>query len=56
MRDLSKFERGRELHKSNIHDRAVILKNFITESITQMRRIWRHDHKTWDLRQLETRA
>jgi transposase len=37
----------RELHKSNIHDRAAIVKPQITESNVQMRKQWYHDHKTW---------
>jgi transposase len=37
----------RELHKSNIYGRAAIAKPLITVSNAQIRRRWRHDHKTW---------
>jgi FixJ family two-component response regulator len=36
----------RELHKSNIHGRAVITKPLITESNARMSKRWCHDHKT----------
>jgi hypothetical protein len=36
-----------QLHKSNIHGRAVIAKPPITGSNAQMRKRWFHDHKTW---------
>jgi hypothetical protein len=36
-----------ELHKSNIHGRSVIVKPLITESNSQIRKRWCHDHKTW---------
>jgi hypothetical protein len=35
----------RELHKSNIHDRATIAKPLITGSNAQMSERWCHDHK-----------
>jgi hypothetical protein len=37
----------RKLHKSSIHGRDAIAKPLITESNTQMRKRWCHDHKTW---------
>jgi hypothetical protein len=37
----------RELHKSSFQGRISIAKSLITESKTQMRKRWRHDHKTW---------
>jgi hypothetical protein len=37
----------RDLHKSNIHGRSAIAKPLITESLTQMRKRWCHDHKPW---------
>jgi hypothetical protein len=37
----------RELHKSKIHDMAVIPKPLITESNAQMRRRLCHDRKSW---------
>jgi hypothetical protein len=36
----------RELHKSNIHGRALFAKPLITENKAQMRKRWLHDHKT----------
>jgi hypothetical protein len=35
----------RELHKSNIHGKAAIVKPLITESNAQMRKRWHHVHK-----------
>jgi hypothetical protein len=46
----------RELHKSNIHDRAAIAKPLITESNAQMRQRWCHNHKMLDIKQRETVA
>jgi hypothetical protein len=37
----------RELHKSSIHGRAAIAKPLLTESNAQIRKRWRHYHKTW---------
>jgi hypothetical protein len=37
----------RELHKSNISDRAAIAKPLITESNAQMHKQWCHNRKTW---------
>jgi hypothetical protein len=36
-----------ELHKSNICGGATLAKPLITESNTQMRKRWCHDHKSW---------
>jgi hypothetical protein len=36
-----------ELHKSNIHSRAAIVKLLLTESNAQMHKQWCHNHKTW---------
>jgi len=36
-----------ELHKSNIHSRAIIAKPPITENNTERLQRWCNDHKTW---------
>jgi hypothetical protein len=36
-----------ELHKSNIHRSFAVANPLITESDAQMRKRWRHNHKTW---------
>jgi hypothetical protein len=45
-----------ELHKSNIDGRAAIAQLLITESSSQMRKQYCHDHKSSTYRQLETRT
>jgi hypothetical protein len=38
---------GCKFHKSNIHGRVPIATPLITDSISQMRKRWCHDYKTW---------
>jgi hypothetical protein len=46
--DTLSTKRGRrDLHKFNIRGRVATAKPLIIDSNAQMRKRWRHDHKTW---------